>query len=64
VFFSAGVLIPESALRKSQPPANQAIFFRQMLVITGAVYAGLPLLVLWLTRRRFPRALHVQELDE
>ena len=55
VFFSAGILIPESVFRQSQPPANQAISFRQILVITGALYAGLPLLVLWLTRRRFLR---------
>jgi len=60
----AGFLIPESALRSSVQPKNPFWSFRELLIINGVLYAGLPLAMLWFTRRRFPRALHIQELDE
>lgn len=61
-FFFSGVLMPESVL-KSQEPAS-ALFVRRALVVAGALYATVPVVMLWLTRRRFPRNLSVQELDE
>lgn len=37
---------------------------RWPIVLAGLLYALLPLPFLWLTRRRFPRTLHSQELEE
>ena len=52
----------EKLFIRTEPPNPTR--FRAILVVIGTIYAGLPLLLLWLTRRRFPRTLNIQELDE
>src|SRR6185437_11742654 len=63
--FFAGVLalafsiwLPESANK------TFSVGFRRSLGALGLLYAALPLAYYWLVRRRYPRGLKVQELEE
>lgn len=42
---------------------TKSVIARYALVFAGALYSGLGLLLLWLIRKRYPKALHTEELD-
>ena len=60
VVAASGVLFPFVSL---QAATAKAAAPRYALLIAGALYAGLGCLVLWMLRRRYPRALHTEELE-
>jgi hypothetical protein len=63
---AVGVLLPNELmehLSKFGEPSSSAAF-RTFLVVSGLAYVMLPLLLLWLTRRRFPSNLSSPELEE
>jgi len=57
---AAGTLLPlfdlPTAIAKTTAP-------KYALIIAGALYAGLGCLLFWVLRRRYPRALHTEELE-
>lgn len=56
----SGILLP---LFDQQGPTAKTAVPRYALLSAGALYAGLGCLVLWRLRRRYPRALHSEELE-
>jgi len=61
-----GVVAPDPALRlvfDSKQPTSPSTY-RLMLMVMGEMYIIPGLLLVWMTRRRFPKALQVPELDE
>jgi hypothetical protein len=60
-----GLFVPSEALQRffgSSIPSDPARL-RSIVAIVGGLYAALPLLLMWVTRRRFPKALVSEELD-
>jgi hypothetical protein len=61
----AGLVIPDSVFgaREPRPPRMSASATRTMLIILGVLYL-LPLVMFWKGRRRFPKALHTEEIED
>jgi hypothetical protein len=48
----------------TEPSVSGKPFSRWFFVIFGLIYASLPLLMLWITRRRFPKSLVIEDIEE
>lgn len=63
----AGAFGPDLILDKihrADQATESLATFRKVLIVAGMIYMLPPLLLFWLTRRRFPGALRAQELEE